>query len=60
MIFPSNHGKRWSFGEKVEVRRLFAEGVSIETIGLMLGRTPKSVEAKASEIGAVRPENFAR
>ena len=55
---PANHGKPWT-GEQVQKLNELAKGnTPTRVIGIKLGRTPVSVQGKASEKGiSLKPTN---
>ena len=48
---PPKHGKPWSTQDVSQLKTLANENTPTRVAGLKLGRTPKAVQAKASEIG---------
>lgn len=55
---PANHGKAWTKGDLKELKKLVKENTPTRVLGLKLGRTPASVQQKASSEGiSLRPTN---
>lgn len=55
---PSNHGKSWTPQDIAQLNTLAKQNTPTRVAGLKLGRTPKAVQAKASEIGlSLKPTN---
>ena len=55
---PSHHGKDWTQKDDALLRRLAVENTPTRVMGLKLGRTPASVQQRASQIGqSLRPTN---
>ncbi len=48
------HNKKWTTGEKMTVRKLYAVGKTDKEIAESVGRKPKSVRLIRSKLGAVR------
>jgi hypothetical protein len=49
MTNPKNHGKQWSKEDEKELKKLAKENTPTRVIGLKLGRSESSVQAKASQ-----------
>ncbi len=55
---PENHGKPWSDQDVAGLRKLAEENTPTRVMGLKLGRTPESVQSKASAEGiSLKPVN---
>lgn len=55
---PSNHGKRWTPGDKSKLRDLAKGNTPTRVIGLKLGRTEDAVQGKASHLNvSLKPTN---
>jgi hypothetical protein len=55
---PKNHGKPWTGDQVKELKQLAKENTPTRVIGLKLGRTPESVQSKASSEGvSLKPTN---
>lgn len=55
---PTNHGKPWTTEQVKELKTLAKENTPTRVIGLKLGRTPDSVQGKASDEGiSLKPTN---
>jgi hypothetical protein len=55
---PANHGKQWTPPQVQQLKQLAKENTPTRVIGLKLGRTPESVQAKASDEGiSLKPTN---
>jgi hypothetical protein len=55
---PENHGKDWSAGDLSQLKQLARQNTPTRVMGLKLGRTPASVQQKASQEGiSLRPTN---
>lgn len=55
---PANHGKAWTPAQVKELKALAAGNTPTRVMGLKLGRTPESVQQKASEKGiSLKPSN---
>lgn len=55
---PINHGKQWTPGAVKELKDLAAGNTPTRVIGIKLGRTPDSVQGKASDEGiSLKPTN---
>lgn len=55
---PPNHGKPWSSQDVRELKQLARENTPTRVMGLKLGRTPASVQGKASTEGiSLKPTN---
>jgi len=55
---PENYGKNWTIQDVNYLKKLAKENTPTRVIGLKLGRTPGSVQTKASERGiSLKPTN---
>ncbi len=55
---PKNHGKPWSPEQVKELKQLAKENTPTRVMGLKLGRTPESVQSRASSEGvSLKPTN---
>jgi hypothetical protein len=55
---PTNHGKDWTTGDLSKLKQLAKQNTPTRVVGLKLGRTPASVQQKASQEGiSLRPTN---
>ena len=55
---PANHGKDWTTGDLSQLKQLAKQNTPTRVMGLKLGRTPASVQQKASQEGiSLRPTN---
>jgi hypothetical protein len=55
---PTNHGKDWTTGDLSQLKQLAKQNTPTRVMGLKLGRTPASVQQKASQEGiSLRPTN---
>lgn len=55
---PANHGKQWTGDQVKELKQLAKENTPTRVIGIKLGRTPDSVQGKASSEGiSLKPTN---
>lgn len=55
---PKNHGKSWTTDQIKELKQLAKENTPTRVMGLKLGRTPESVQSKASSEGiSLKPTN---
>jgi hypothetical protein len=58
MSKPTNHGKSWSEQDISKLKELAQGNTPTRVIGLKLGRTEDSVQAKANEVGlSLKPTN---
>ena len=58
MSKPANHGKSWSEQDISKLKELAQGNTPTRVIGLKIGRTEDSVQAKANEIGlSLKPTN---
>jgi hypothetical protein len=57
---PENHNKPWTRSDDAKLRELARGNTPTRVMGLKLGRTPSSVQGRASEIGqTLKPVNQA-
>ena len=55
---PQNHGKAWTPAQEAQLKALARQNTPTRVAALKLERTPKAVQAKASEIGiSLKPTN---
>lgn len=55
---PPNHGKDWSAGDVAKLQKLADQNTPTRIAALKLGRTPASVQQKASGEGiSLKPTN---
>jgi hypothetical protein len=53
-----NSGKQWTPADVTQLRQLARQNTPTRVAGLKLGRTPGSVQSKASELGiSLKPTN---
>ena len=55
---PSNNNKAWNSKQVTQLRDLAKHNTPTRVIGLKMGRTPSSIQSKASEEGiSLKPTN---
>ena len=55
---PPNNGKSWTGQQQSQLRDLAQHNTPTRVIGLKMGRSPSSVQSKASELGvSLKPTN---
>lgn len=55
---PSNSGKSWTPAQQSQLRQLVKQNTPTRVIGLKLGRSPGSIQNKASDMNiSLKPTN---
>lgn len=56
---PQNSGRRWSAGDRSQLRKLASQNTPTRIIGLKMGRSADAVQSQASKQGtSLKPTNL--